>query len=199
MKNSTLLLAITALFLMSNNLVMAQDVPVTTETYTIVYYTDELDAQFYKAYVDHINGDDKLAAAHVNKAAAYVEVEAKRAKEKDQKALGKVHQELLSLATDLDAGNVESSKRMSDIFAKTHYALASHHYTQAVLLMSKKDTHKAGYAIKNASKHLEHAARWSGEEVGEGSEASWRETKKISHSIGQGAKVSAVDHMTSIG
>jgi len=152
------------------------------------YYTDKLDADFYTAYNDYINGKNQAAADRIIAAAEYIHVQAVEAQEKDKKALNNSYQELLNLSKALEANKINSTKQLSHIFSKAHYALSRHHYAQAILLQSKKDLKKTGEAMHMATKSLEHAARWSGDVVGEGANNAWKETKKVGEAIGKGTK-----------
>ena len=194
MKQLKIVLAFSLFLGAGLNLASAQEeTPVVIDTYTVEFYTDELDAHFYDAFVNYINNENALAANQIRSAAAYVQIEANTAKEKDKKALEKAHQELVNLATGLEAGKIESSQRLKHVFSKTHLALSRHHYLNAMDLEAKKDVDKAGLEMKNAGKHLEHAARWSGDELAKGSESAWKATKETGSAIGRGTKVAAED------
>ncbi|MBN1577518.1 MAG: hypothetical protein JW913_13250 [Chitinispirillaceae bacterium] len=71
-----------------------------------------------------------------------------------QKGLVSSYKGLNKVADDVEKGTTTSVKDLEELFAKTHFALAKHHYLKAVEAQSTKDAKRTGHFLKSAVIHL---------------------------------------------
>ncbi len=103
----------------------------------------------------------KAAADEVQKAAAYIRLEAARAMGAARQALADENADLQKLAQDLRSGVNVTDAALDRTFAKASHALALAHREQAARSWSSKAFDEAGYELKAAAHGLESAARWA--------------------------------------
>jgi len=120
---------------------------------------------FHKARENFLKKDLKGAASEIRKGEAFLRLQAARATAEGKKGLITSIAELEKLANDVEKGTVTSAKTLDRTFAKSHHALAKHHYLKALEYRTKKDTKRAGHSLKAAAVHLEHGFAWSGHEL----------------------------------
>jgi hypothetical protein len=120
------------------------------------------DEHFQKAHEFFLKKDMKAAASEIQKAAEMMKQEAEKATEEGKKGLMTSVNELEKLAKDVETGKEISEKKMKDVFAKAENALAKHYYLKASEQWTKKEAKGTGSALKNATLHLENAAKWAG-------------------------------------
>jgi hypothetical protein len=77
-------------------------------------------------------------------------------------------------------------KDLEVVFAKTHHALAKHHYLKAVEAQGKKKAEKTGRFLKSAAIHLEHGLSWSGHKLEAAAVASIKEIRVLSGKLIEG-------------
>jgi hypothetical protein len=121
------------------------------------------DEHFQKAHELFLKKDMKAAASEIQKAAELMRQEAEKATEEGKKGLMASVNELEKLAKDIETGAVIPEKKMKDVFAKAEHALANYNYMKASEQWTKKEAKETGNALKNATLHLENAAKWSGQ------------------------------------
>ncbi|MFQ5848713.1 MAG: hypothetical protein ACE5IQ_13715 [Candidatus Methylomirabilales bacterium] len=100
----------------------------------------------------------------VRKGAASLKLEAERAAGEGKRLLMASVHELERLADKMERGTVTSGKALDDAFARAHRALARHHHLRAAESWNKKETVRAGHALKAAAIHLEQGLTWIGQE-----------------------------------
>ncbi|MBL7188989.1 MAG: hypothetical protein ISS70_21895 [Phycisphaerae bacterium] len=120
---------------------------------------------FHKARESFLKKDLKGAASEIRKGEAFLRLQAARATAEGKKGLIASVAELEKLANDVEKGTVTSAKRLDRTFAKSHHALARHHYLKAMEYRTKKDTKRLGQSLRAAAVHLEHGFAWAGHEL----------------------------------
>ncbi|MFH1672954.1 MAG: hypothetical protein ABIF87_05965 [Pseudomonadota bacterium] len=138
---------------------------------TLNALTDEPAHHFHQARESFLKKDAKAAADEIRKGAAFLKLEAARATEEAKKGLNESIQELEKLAKSIEKGTVASVKELDNAFARAHYTLARHHYLKAVADWTKKETVRAGHALKAAAIHLEQGLAWAGRKLEAGAVA----------------------------
>ena len=120
---------------------------------------------FHKARENFLKKDLKGAASEIRKGASFLRLQAARATAEGKKGLIASIAELERLANDVEKGTVTSAKTLDRTFAKSHHALAKHHYLKALEYRTKKDTKRLGHSLRAAAVHLEHGFAWAGHEL----------------------------------
>jgi hypothetical protein len=154
-----------------------------------IYYVfdDEPSAYFYRAHENFMKKDLKAAARELRKAAAFVKLESSRATAEGKKGLDSSYNELKKLADDVEKGATTSVKDLETVFARTHYALARHHYLKAVEVQGKKNAKETGHFLRSALIHLEHGFAWSGHKLEAAAVATIKDIRILSGELIEGA------------
>ena len=126
------------------------------------------ESHFQRAHESFLKKDFGAAATEIRKAADFLKEEAGKATGEGKKALEASIHELGQLAKDVEKGAVTSEKKIKDTFARAEHALAKHNQLKASESWAKKETKETGHALKNATRHLKQAAKWSGHELEKG-------------------------------
>ena len=132
---------------------------------------DEPEHQFQGAHESFLKKDWKAAASKIRKGAAFLKLEAGRAKDESKKALIASVKELEKLAAKVEKGTATSARELDNAFARAHQALGEHHYLRASKSWTKKAVSKAGHDLRAAANHLENSSAWAGHKLETGTGA----------------------------
>ena len=139
-------------------------------------FAGEPDKTMARANDSFVKGDMNKAAEHIQKAAAYVRKESDRVAKGTKEGVMKAGDQLSKLGADVKKGTVKSGDQLKKTFAQVDHALAKAWHATA------EQTHKSGKdasaALKKAGAGLEGAAKWSGNKLQEGTQASVDGLKK---------------------
>jgi hypothetical protein len=150
-------------------------------------FSGEPDKTMASAHDAFVTRDMDKAAAHIQKAAAYVRTESGKVAKDTKEGAMKAGDQLAKLGTDVKKGTVKSGDELKKTFAQVDHSLAkAWHATAEQAQKSGKD---AAGALKKAGAGVEGAAKWSGTQLREGTQASIDGLKKA----GRGVKLGAED------
>jgi hypothetical protein len=153
----------------------------------VVIENDEPSADFHNAHENFMKGDFKAAARDLRKAAAFVKLESSRATAEGKKGLVSSYKGLERLAEDVEKGTTTSVKDLENEFARTHQALAKHHYLKAVEAEGKKDSKATGHFLKSSLIHLEHGFAWAGHKLEAATVATIKDIRILSGELIEGS------------
>jgi hypothetical protein len=126
---------------------------------------DEPQEHFQSARESFLKKDFQRAAEEIRKAAAFVKVEAGRAKDDGKQSLLTSVRDLDKLADEVERGTTSSVKQLDDAFGRADHALAAHHHRMAKEFETQKAAQKAGYELKAAALYVEQGLAWAGEKA----------------------------------
>ena len=154
-----------------------------------IYYVfdDEPSAEFYNAHENFMKRDFKAAVRELRKAAAFVKLESARATADGKKLLVSSYSELEKLAKKVENGTVASVKDLESVFAKTHQALAKHHYLKALEAEGKKNIKATGRFLKSSLIHLRHGFSRAGYKLEAAVLAAFKDIRTLSGELIEGA------------
>ncbi len=139
-------------------------------------FAREPDKTMASAHDSFVKGDMNKAAEHIQKAAAYVRREGDRVAKDARQGVMQASDQLTKLGGEVKKGTVKSGDQLKKTFAQVDHSLAkAWHTTADQVQKSGKD---ATAALKNAGAGLEGAAKWSGTQLQEGTQASVEGLKK---------------------
>lgn len=124
----------------------------------------------FEAARDHfVAGRFPQAAANLRTSTAYLRLEAARANAAGRARLEASRRELLDVAAATERGGLQSVDTLHQVFARAHYALASHHCVKSAHRCCRPATfddqgemRRAGQDLRAASIHLDRGLRWAG-------------------------------------
>lgn len=133
-------------------------------TFEDIYPLTEKPAQHFRQAAEAFKAkDNATAAAEINKALAFLKIEAAAAHGQAKAVLQATIDRLETLATETAAGNVLAQAELDQAFSRAEHALAYHHRLRAEEAMAKDETKEAGYELKAALHHLEQALTQAGD------------------------------------
>jgi hypothetical protein len=120
---------------------------------------------FNAAYDSFSKGDKKTAASEIRKGARFLKLTADRSSGKVRMDLEKSYQGLRKLADEIEEGKANSPTQLNRTFARAHFALAEYYQKRLEKSWLAKDTERAGRDLHAATRNLEQALAWSGQEA----------------------------------
>ncbi len=154
---------------------------------TAADFAGEPDKSMANGLESFVKGDTKKAAEHIQKAATFVKKQGDQVAKGAKDGVVKAGDQLAKLGGDVKKGTVKSGDQLKKTFAQVDHSLATAwHATAEQTQKSGKD---ATSALKKAGAGVEGAAKWSGTQLKEGTQASVDGLKKV----GKGVKVGAED------
>lgn len=135
------------------------DSSVITDTW--VFFADQPNKGFNDAKSKFLAEATKSTVFEIRRAAAYLKLEAARARWANQTGLQNSIDELESLADDVENGVVTTVDRFEAPFARAQLSLAKLHQKMAGVVWRKKEYKKTGQELLAAAANLEHAAEWA--------------------------------------
>jgi serine protease Do len=147
---------------------------------------NELDQQFHKAREDFLKKDFKDAVAEIRKGEAFVHQQAEQAAGGAKQALSASAQELDKLADQVQKKAVLSVKKLDEVFAHAHHALAKYYQVKASESWARKAVSETSHDLKAAAVHLENALTWAGHRLETGSESPIKEAKQVAEKLEKG-------------
>ena len=150
-------------------------------------FAGEPDKSMANAQESFIKGDMNKAAEHIQKAAVYVRNQGNKVAKDAKQGVMKAGDQLSQLGGEVKKGTVKSADQLKKTFAQVDHQLAKAWHTTAE--QAQKSGKEATGALKNAGAGLEGAAKWSGTQLQEGTQASVDGLKKA----GKGVKLGADD------
>jgi hypothetical protein len=130
-----------------------------------VVLLDESAGHLRHARESFVKKDTAAAAAEIQKAAAFVKVEATRAGKAVREAVLAAAGELEKLAAVVKSGAVKSVEELDAAFARAHHALAKHHCLKASEAWAGEEAHKAGHALHAAASYIDGGLKCVGHHV----------------------------------
>jgi hypothetical protein len=139
-------------------------------------FASEPDKSMASAHESFVKGDMNKASEHIQKAASWVRKEADKVSKDSKQGVMKAADQLSKLSGDVKKGTVKSGDQLKKTFAQVDHSLAkAWHATAQQTQESGKD---ATAALKKAGAGVEGAAKWSGNKLQEGTQASVDGLKK---------------------
>jgi len=181
-------LTIASISVMAWSQVTAPENPKTPWQEVVVAVTDQPDEHFQKAREDFLKGDKKDAAMEIRKAAEFFKLDTSYATGKEKTSLLTSFQELERLAKAVEDGTAASIKELDRAFSRAEYGMARHQYKKASEYLSKKESKRAGHALKGAALNLEHAAKRAGLKLEAESLAAIEDARRVAGKLIKGAE-----------
>ena len=148
-------------------------------------FTDEPDKSMAAARQSFLKGDMNEASEQIGKASADVKRQANEVAKDAKGGVTKAAAELDQLGRSVKAGSVKSADELNKSFAKVDHALATAwHKTAAETQAAGKD---ASGALTRAAAGLDGAAKWSGNKLQQGAQASVDAIRKAGEGVQTGA------------
>ena len=148
-------------------------------------FPDEPDKSMAAAHESFLKGDMKQASDQIGKASANVKKQADEVAKDAKSGVTKAAGELDKLSQSVKAGTVKSADELNKSFAKADHALATAwHKTAAETQNAGKD---ATGALTRAAAGLDGAAKWSGNKLQQGTQASVDAIRKAGQGVQTGA------------
>jgi len=148
-------------------------------------FTEEPDKSMAAAHESFLKGDMNKASDQISKASAEVKRQANQVAKDAKSGVTKAAAELDKLSQSVKAGSVKSADELNKSFAKVDHALATAwHKTAAETQSAGQD---ATGALKKAAAGLDGAAKWSGNKLQQGTQASIDAIKKAGQGVQSGA------------
>ncbi len=97
-------------------------------------------------------------------------------------------QELERLAKAVEDGTATSIKELDRAFSRAEYGMARHQYKKASEYLSKKESKRAGHALKGAALNLEHAAKRAGLKLEAESLAAIEDARRVAGKLIKGVE-----------
>ncbi len=166
--------------------ITASEDPKTPWQEVVIATTDQPDEHFPKAREDFLKGDKKGAAMELRKVAEFFRLEASYAAGKEKTSLLTSFRELEKLAKALEEGTATSVNEIDRGFSRAEYGMARHQYKKASEYLSKKESKKAGHALKGAALNLEHAAKRAGLKLAAESLAAIEDARRVAGKLVEG-------------
>jgi hypothetical protein len=152
-------------------------------------FKSEPDKSMAAAHESFLKGDMHKSAAEIDKAASWVKKQSDKVGEDSKAGMKSAGDELDKLGEGVKTGTVKSGDELKKTFAKVDHSIASCWHKTA------EDSKKAGKdstdSLKKAGVALENSAKWSGQQLSEGTQASVDAIKKAGKATGEGAKAGA--------
>jgi hypothetical protein len=154
-------------------------------------FTSEPDKSMASAQESFLKKDMNKAAEHIRKAAAYVRKEGDKVSKDAKQGVIKASEQLTKLEGEVKKGTVKSEAELKKTFAQVDHQLAMAWHTTAdeARKLGKDSTE----ALQKAGAGLEGAAKWSGNQLQEGTQASVDSLKKVGKGVGKGVGLGAED------
>ena len=166
----------------------AQQSPKTPWQEVVVTVTDQPDEHFEKARQDFLKGEKREAAIEIRKGAEFLKLDASYATGKEKASLLASVRELERLAKGVEKGTITSIKELDWGFSRADYGMARHQYKKASEFMSRKESKKAGHALKAAALNLEHAAKRASLELEAEGQAAIEDARRVGEKLIEGAE-----------
>jgi len=131
-------------------------------------------------------GDTNKAAQSIQKAAAYVRKEGDKVAKGAKGGVVKAGDQLAKLGGEVKKGTVKSGDQLKKTFAQVDHSLAQAWHATAE--QTQKSGNDATAALKKAGAGVEGAAKWSGTQLKEGTQASIDGLKKAGKGVKMGAE-----------
>ena len=148
-------------------------------------FTDEPDKSMAAAHESFLKGDMNQASDQIGKASASVKRQANEVAKDAKSGVTKAAAELDKLGQSVKTGSVKSVDELNRSFAKVDHALATAwHRTAAESQKAGKD---ATGALTRAAAGLDGAAKWSGNKLQQGTQASVDAIRKAGQGVQTGA------------
>ena len=126
-----------------------------------IYLDHDVEHHFFEAKAHFEAGDFHAAAENIRGSATLLKIDAVRLSSSKYEELEDASKELNNLADRVDNGEVKSMQEIRDVFAHTHYVLATRHLANAREKWLKKDTENTGHAISASVRHIKNAMEWA--------------------------------------
>ena len=149
-------------------------------------FSGEPDKTMAAAHESFVKKDMNKAAEQIGKAADYVKKEAGKVAKGSKEGVMKAGDELSKLGQGVKKGTVKSGDVLKETYGKVDHALAIAWHTTAD--EAKRTGKDSSDALKKAGASLEGAAKWSGNKLTEGAQASVDAVKKVGQGAAKGAK-----------
>jgi len=140
--------------------------PVVVEEFFFFPWRYEATNWLHNARVHYRASQEKAAASEVRKAEAWLKYAAGHAQPMTKKSLQTAADDLGHLATDLQNGTLQDSRRLDLAFAKANHALAEWHYCRAHDTLGHQEARDAAQNLDAAAQHLKNAAESANYEFG---------------------------------
>ena len=149
-------------------------------------FTGDPDKTMAAAHESFVKKDMNKAAEQISKAADYVKKEADKVAKDASEGVKKAGDELSKLGQGVRKGTVKSGDVLKKTYGQVDHARAiAWHKTADEAKKSGKDSSEA---LKKAGASLEGAAKWSGNKLTEGAQASVDAVKKVGEGTTKGVK-----------
>ena len=150
-------------------------------------FAGDPDKSMASAQESFVKGDMNKAAEHIKKAAASVRKEGGKVAKDAKQGVMKAGDQLDRLGGEVKKGAVKSGDQLKKTFAQVDHALAKAWHTTAE--QAQKSGKDSTDALKKAGAGLVGAAKWSGTQMKDGTQAAVEGVQKA----GQGMKLGAED------
>jgi hypothetical protein len=149
-------------------------------------FTTEPDKSMAKAHESFMKGEMNKAADQIHKASVYVHKEGDKVAADAKAGVKKAGDDLDQLGAEVKKGAVKSGDHLKKTFAHVDHELArAWHATADAATKAGKDSTDA---LKKAGAGVEGAAKWSGTQLKEGTQASVDGLKKVGTGVKAGAE-----------
>jgi hypothetical protein len=172
---------LTAAFMTAVPVLYAQDATPT--------FKGEPDKSMAAAHEAFLKGEKDKAAKDIHKAARWIEKQSDKVGEGSKADMKSAGEELDKLGEGVKDGSVKSGDEMKKSFAKVDHEMAAcWHKTAAESKQAGKDSTDD---LRKAGNSLENSAKWSGQELSEGTRETVAAVRKASKATGEATKASA--------
>ncbi|RFA25368.1 hypothetical protein CAI21_19220 [Alkalilimnicola ehrlichii] len=141
-----------------------------------------------RARESFVRRDYDEAADDIAAAAAFLRIEAERVGRPAEEELGQVADRLEDLAERVRDEDVHDLNELGSLAAETNHALAERYHELAEAAEDEGESRHAGYYLRAAAHHLEHAFAWTGHEIDEGSRDAIDAVKDGADDVARGAE-----------
>ena len=121
----------------------------------------------HDARVHYRAGQEKAAAAEINKAISWLSYAENHADKNTAADLLTAKTDLMDFAAQLKNGSVPIARQLESAFANASAALAKHHHFKALKSLSEIELRIAGKHLMSAADHLRDAAQSANHEYGQ--------------------------------
>ncbi len=163
-------------------------IPESSQSSSLVHedLPDETSKQLGMARQSLLVVDLGAAAKQLRKAAANLRNTSKQADDTTKPRLNDSAEELESLAHRVENGTVKSAHELDQPSARALQRLSRHHYLMARRFWLQKQAERTGKHLRAAAYNLEHAARYSGQEVRVATQTVVKDVRLISGKLVEG-------------
>lgn len=133
-----------------------------------------------------VMADLPAAAQHLRNAGGYLRRASNQADDVTKPGLRHSAEELDSLAQRVEDGKVNSAEELDQPSARALHRLSRHHYLMAQRAWLHKQRERTGWQMRAAADNLEHAARFSEQEVQVATQTVVKDVRLISRKLVEG-------------